>query len=58
MSKIQELVDNTRALNQANATQSAIEELVKAVELLAKGVAQVMGDLDRAQSSRTDIPIK
>jgi hypothetical protein len=56
-SKMQELVDKAHDANQLSKPAEAIEALIEAVKLLSRGQAQIMGDLDRAQSSRTDIPI-
>lgn len=57
MSKMQKIIDQARKANQSSACSEAIEALIKAVELLARGQQQIMADFDSAQRSRTDIPI-
>lgn len=56
-SKMQELVDKAHDANQHSKPNEAIEALIEAVKLLSRAQAQLMGDFEQAQRSRTDIPI-
>lgn len=57
MSKMQELVDRAKFLQQEGKLDEAFGELIKAIELLSRRQAQLMGDFRDVQHSRTDIPI-
>lgn len=58
-SKMQEIID--RAENGLKSCgqneQDAIRALIDAVKLLSRGQSQIMGDINDARRSRTDIPI-
>jgi hypothetical protein len=56
-SKMQELVDKAHDANQLSKPDEAIEALIEAVKLLSRAQQQLMADYERAQWSRTDIPI-
>ena len=57
MSKMQEIIDRAHDANQNSKPAEAIEAIIEAIKLLAKGQQQIMRDHERAQASRTDIRI-
>lgn len=65
MSKMQDIIDKAHDANQNSKPELAIEALIEAVSLLARGQRQIMGDFENLhmgdfenlQMSRRDIPI-
>lgn len=57
MSKMQDILDKVESHRKDGNIDGALDEIVEAIKLLSRGNQQIMGDISRLESSRTDIPI-